>query len=214
MIFPLRDRARPRSPAYVTLALVLLNAVAFWAEARLLHSGGEPALLPYTLVPRALIRLQWDAGLGGLFPHMFLHGGLMHLVGNLWFLWAFGGPAEGRLGHAGLLGIYVLGGVAGALLQVAAEPSSGVPLVGASGAISGVMGAFLWEMGRRNLPLLVVVWRVEVRAWVFVLGWAGMQVVDAFSSLGRPAGEGGVAFFAHVGGFAVGLCATAVAGKR
>lgn len=210
MFLPLRDKAAPRATAWTCGVLILLNVVAFVLELR----GGTAWVTRLALTPQQLTSSPAGPALVTLVTHMFLHGGLLHLVGNMWFLHVFGGPAEARLGHGGFLFTYLLSGLGGALLHVVAQPHSPVPLVGASGAISGVMGAFLWEMGGSRMGLLMLFWRVEVRAWWFVLAWVASQTYDAFGSLSSSGKGEGVAFWAHVGGFVVGLCATAVKGRR
>ncbi len=214
MLLPLRDTPQRRGVAYVTGLLILLNLAAFVVEVTGLSRHGEQFVTRWALTPQAALHPTSAAMVAPWVTHMFLHGGLGHLFGNMWFLWAFGGPAEHRLGHRGLLGTYVLSGLGGALLHVLSAPGSATPLLGASGAISGVMGAFLWELGGGRLPLLVFVWRVHVRAWVPVAGWVVLQAVEAFASLEHGAQAAGTAFWAHLGGFVVGLCATAVKARR
>ncbi len=152
--------------------------------------------------PCRLGGLTWPA----LFTSMFLHGNWMHLIGNLWFLWIFGNNVEDSMGHGRFLVFYLLAGVVAAGSHVAADPSSSLPMVGASGAISAIMGAYLVLYPRARVHtlffLIVLIRVVPLPAWFFLGYWFLLQV--AFSSLQGP-GEGGVAVFAHIGGFVAGL---------
>jgi membrane associated rhomboid family serine protease len=138
---------------------------------------------------------------------MFLHGGWFHLIGNMWFLWIFGNNVEDSMGHARFVVFYLLCGLAAAALQVATQPSSIVPMVGASGAIGGVMGAYVMLYPRVRVHMFVFlgfyVTTIAVPA-IFMLGyWFLVQLIGGASTFGREEG-GGVAFWAHVGGFAAG----------
>jgi membrane associated rhomboid family serine protease len=208
----------------VTHGLIALN-VAAWALVQ--GFGTEPALARSVcdlgLVPGELLDLvppgssvpltehyrcavdpnpSWIT----VITHMFLHGGWLHLIGNMWFLWIFGNNVEDSMGHRRFALFYLLCGLAAAALQVAFSPSSAVPMVGASGAIGGVMGAYVVLYPRVRVDLLVVlgfyVTTVTVPA-LFMLGyWLLLQLVGGAVSLGAEGG--GVAFWAHVGGFAAG----------
>ena len=146
--------------------------------------------------------LTWQAVL----TSMFLHGGWMHLIGNMWFLWIFGNNVEDSMGHTRFALFYLLTGAAATLVHVATDPSSSVPTIGASGAISGIMGAYLVVYPRvRVQTLFIIVLFVRVfplPAWVMLGYWFVIQVV---SSAMTPAGGGGVAFGAHIGGFVAGV---------
>jgi membrane associated rhomboid family serine protease len=138
---------------------------------------------------------------------MFLHGGWMHILGNLWFLWIFGNNVEDSMGHARFFVFYLLCGIAAAAAQIASDPSSGLPMVGASGAIGGVMGAYVLLYPRVHVHLLIVlgfyVTTVAVPAFLMLGYWFAMQLLGGFASVGAEGG--GVAFWAHVGGFAAGV---------
>jgi membrane associated rhomboid family serine protease len=162
------------------------------------------ALVPAELVAHPL------ASLPALVGHMFLHGSLGHVAGNMLFLWIFGDNVEDALGHARYAAFYFACGLAAALAQVAASPHATVPMVGASGAISGVLAAYALLYPRspiaviNPIPLMWLFWGLFLwlPAWFVILEWFGANLWDAFHS---PRGEGGVAFFAHVGGFVAGL---------
>lgn len=147
---------------------------------------------------------------------MFLHGDWLHLLGNLWFLWLFGDNVEDELGHLGFLVFYVACGIAAALAQLAIDPGAGVPMVGASGAISGVMGAYIVRFPYapvRVLAILIVfLTTFRVPAFVVLGYWFLLQVLGALPQLGGT--TAGVAFWAHVGGFVAGLVIALAAGAR
>jgi membrane associated rhomboid family serine protease len=142
-----------------------------------------------------------------LFTSMFLHGSWMHLIGNMWFLWLFGNNIEDSMTRPRFVVFYLVCGIAAALLQVVAKPASPIPMVGASGAISGVMGAYLILYPRVRVytfvPLGFFMTTMAVPAWAMLLYWAFLQIVGGLSSASTTGG--GVAFWAHVGGFLAGI---------
>jgi len=146
---------------------------------------------------------------------MFLHGSLFHLLSNLWFLWIFADNVEGRLGHIEFAVFYLVTGLAAGVTHVALAPDSPVPCVGASGAISGVLGAYLFHFPRARVltlvPLGFFLQVLEVPALLFLLIWFGIQVFSVLGSSGRASG---VAWWAHIGGFVAGLALAALWGKR
>jgi membrane associated rhomboid family serine protease len=140
---------------------------------------------------------------------MFLHGSWMHLLGNMWFLWLFGNNIEDSMTHGRFIAFYLLCGTAAALLQVVTNPASIVPMVGASGAISGVMGAYLVLYPHVRVftlvPLGFILTRMALPAWVMLLYWAFLQLASGVTTMGGESGTGGVAFWAHIGGFVAGV---------
>lgn len=169
-----------------------------------LGSTGPAALQPGSgQGPCGLGGLTWEA----LFTSMFLHGGWLHLVGNLWFLWIFGNNVEDSMGHGRFLLFYLLTGLVAGISHVISAPDSVLPMVGASGAISAIMGAYLVLYPRarvHTLFIIIVFIRVfPLPAWFFLLYWFFLQV--ASSTIQMPGGGGGVAFWAHIGGFLAGL---------
>ena len=217
-MLPLRDARPPRRTPIVTLAIMLVCTVAFSYELFVLVQGGEEALNAfleeYGLVAANLVE-AWSGGnvasmaTLGLFTHMLLHGSWLHLFGNLLFLWIFGPNVEDRLGRLTFLVVYVVGGLAAALLQVAVDPTGDLPMVGASGAISAVLGAYLVLFpGARIQSLVFLVFFYELIAVpsVIVLGfWFLLQLIDGVASLGlTDESAGGIAFWAHIGGFLAG----------
>ena len=137
---------------------------------------------------------------------MFLHGGWMHLIGNMWFLWLFGNNVEDSMGHLRFIAFYLLTGLAAALGQVIVSPDSIVPMVGASGAISGVMGAYLVLYPRVKVytlvPIFIFFTSIALPAWAMLGYWFVLQLLSGFFS---PGDMGGVAFWAHIGGFIAGV---------
>jgi membrane associated rhomboid family serine protease len=226
-VIPLRDAIPTRRTPVVTILLIVANVVAFAYRLGVESSEGEPGIeelfFTYGLVPAELLA-DWGAGrqLGGealaVFTSMFLHVNLIHIGGNMLYLWIFGNNIEDRLGRAWFIAFYFLGGVAAAAAQVAIDPASEVPMVGASGAVSAVLGAYLVLFpGAKVLSLVFLGFfyqLINVPA-IIVLGlWFVLQLIDGIGSLGLAGAEGGVAFFAHIGGFvagvAMGLLARAV----
>ena len=202
----------------MTLALVVACFAAFAWELGLLASGGDPALDPFItrwgVVP-ADLTAAWGRGdylsieTATLVSSQFLHGGWFHLLGNMLYLWIFGNNVEDRFGRLGFLGFYLLGGALAGLSQVATDPTSTVPTIGASGAIAATLGAYFVLFPRARVTSLVFLGffyqLIDVPA-VIVLGfWFVLQLIEGLTSLGAvQTGGGGVAFFAHIGGFVVG----------
>lgn len=206
-MFPIRDHNPSGQRAFVTLGLIAANVLIFLATwPGLADSAAQGSFFAtWGLVPaRAL-----EGGGAGLFTSMFLHGGWMHLAGNMLFLWIFGDNLEEAFGRARFLGFYLLSGLAAALAQIAADPASQVPMVGASGAIAGVMGGYLLLFPKARIDVLfifVVFFRIfAIPAWIVLGVWIGLQL---WSGASTPTSGGGVAYWAHVGGFAGGLALT------
>jgi membrane associated rhomboid family serine protease len=218
-VIPLRDANPTRRRPVVTLSILALCGLAFAWELATLVDGGERALsellTDHGVVPAelssALSRLDLaSAPMVDVVTSMFLHAGWIHLLGNLLYLWIFGNNVEDRLGRVRFAAFYLLGGVTAVLAQVFIDPTSEVPLIGASGAISAALGAYLvlYPTARiQSLVFLGFFYQLIAVPAVVVLGfWFVLQVVDGIASLGvSTAIEGGVAFFAHIGGFLLGI---------
>lgn len=206
-MFPIRDHNPSDRVPYVTFTLIAANIVIFLTYAGML--GDERALYTFFwnwgLVPARILQGE---GYIGLLTTMFLHGGFLHLGGNMLFLWVFGDNLEDRLGHLGFLAFYLVCGLGGSLLEIAAAPGSMAPVVGASGAIAGVMGGYLLMFPKARvdvLVIIVIIFRIfPLPAWLVLGVWFALQFFGGLSSVGI---DGGVAYWAHVGGFAVGLVA-------
>jgi membrane associated rhomboid family serine protease len=217
-VIPLRDKNPTRRTPIVTWALIGGCLVAFAIELSVTAAGGDAALegffREWGAVPRDITGAiesgdYLSQAILGMFTSMFLHGGWLHLLGNMLFLWIFGNNVEDRLGSIAFLLFYLVGGVAAALTQVVIGPQSTIPLVGASGAIAAALGAYIVLFpGARILSLVFLGFfyqLIEVPA-IIVLGfWFGLQLLSGFASFGAETAEGGVAFFAHIGGFVFGL---------
>jgi len=221
-VIPLADSRRRRRTPWATWSLALLCAGAFAGELAL---GAElsPFLARWAFAPRSLSSVAGiaDAARVGtsLVVSLFLHASLLHLGGNLAFLLVFGDDVEDELGAARFLGLFLGSGVLASLAHWALEPRSEVPLVGASGAIAGLLAVFLVLHPRARLqgvlPVGCLVLPARTRAWLFVPLWFLIQLVAAFLELGRiGAPHGGVAWYAHVAGFAAGPLLLAALGRR
>jgi membrane associated rhomboid family serine protease len=224
-MFPIRDENPHFLTPLVSHGLVVAN-VLVWALLQGLGSDPQLAisicqlgLIPGELLQRLPPGSSFPLGEGHAcviqptpnwitpVSSMFMHGGWMHLIGNMWFLWIFGNNVEDAMGHARFLVFYLLCGLAAAALQIFSQPDSGIPMVGASGAIGGVMGGYVVLYPRVRVHMAVMfgfyLRTIAVPA-AFMLGyWFLLQLLGGAVSLGRH-GEGGVAFWAHVGGFAAG----------
>jgi membrane associated rhomboid family serine protease len=215
-MFPLRDSIPSARPPVVNVVLIAACVVAFFYEL-MLGRYLEPFLRAYAFVPLRLFHpAAFDVGLGfNLFTivfSMFLHGGWLHLIGNMWFLWVFGDNVEDALGHGRFLLFYLFCGFAAALAQALMDPFSKVPMIGASGAIAGVLGAyFVWFPWSRVKTLVFLgffVTMTELPAPIFLVLWFAIQFFSGTLSLAAAgAAAGGVAWFAHVGGFLAGAVA-------
>jgi membrane associated rhomboid family serine protease len=203
-MFPVSDVIPSRTVPFVTVGLIVVNALVFLYQITLGPAELRLFVASYALVPAWF---WWPS----LVTSQFLHGGWMHIIFNMLYLWIFGDNVEDRLGHGRYLVFYLFAGAAAAMLQVLFQPYSLVPMVGASGAIAGVMGAYfvLYPQSRVLTAIFVFLFfdLVEIPA-VFFLGiWFLMQLLSGVGSLGSNANSGGVAFWAHVGGFVIGAAA-------
>ena len=203
-MIPLRDVIPSRTTPYVTFALIGLNTLVFMYQFSL-GEAIEEFILYFGLIPAAF---SWVAVL----TSMFLHGGLLHFGGNMLYLWIFGDNVEDRMGHGRFLVFYLLCGTAAALAQTIVNPDSVVPMVGASGAIAGVMGAYFVLYPRSRivtlLPLFFFFQIVEVPAIFFLGFWFLLQLLSGVGSMATATGSeaaGGIAFWAHAAGFLAGL---------
>jgi membrane associated rhomboid family serine protease len=210
-MFPLRDTQPSYSKPVITVLLIVVNILVFLFEFSLDPESQNLFVDYYALVPDHF-------QLSHLFTSMFLHSGWLHVLGKMWFLWIFGDNIEDILGHGKYLLFYLCCGVAAGLAQVAVNPDSHVPMVGASGAIAGVMGAYMVKFPQSRILTLFTLlffWVTEVPAWLMLIYWFGLQFLSGVGSLGSSqASQGGVAFFAHIGGFVAGIVLVNVMGPR
>jgi membrane associated rhomboid family serine protease len=212
-MIPLRDVIPSRTTPYVTVTIILLNALAWFFEL-----GLPRDVLPAFLQTYGIVPARFHAS--SLVTSMFLHGSWTHVIGNMWYLWIFGDNVEDRFGHGRYVLFYLLCGTVAGIGQIFMEPTSVLPTIGASGAIAGVMGAYfvLYPQSRvLTLIPLIIFWEVVELPAIFLLGfWFLMQLVNAgaIAATAGTAGGGGVAFAAHVAGFLVGVGSVFVFKRR
>jgi membrane associated rhomboid family serine protease len=203
-MIPLRSSERVYTPPTVTLILILINVLVFVYELTLSRYGLNRFIATYGIVPD---RFHWSQ----LLTSMFIHGGFMHILGNMWFLWVFGRGIEDLIGHGRFLVFYLACGVAAGLIQMMVNYSSPIPTVGASGAIAGVMGGYLVKFPRARVVTLIFIFifitTVDLPAFVLLLYWFAIQFFSGFGSIAdSQSWQGGdVAYFAHIGGFLAGM---------
>jgi len=214
-VFPIRDSNPSSTFPFVTIALILVNAAAWFYELSLSDRALTGVFQGFGIVPAqygvgspvgALFAILFDPL--PFFSSMFLHGGWMHVIGNLWILWIFGDNVEDKMGHGRFLCFYLLCGVLAGGAHVAMNPLSPVPTIGASGAISGVMGAYMMLFPRAKvltlIPIFVVLLFRQLPAVVYLFLWFLFQFFQGSASHASGVGGGGVAFWAHIGGFVAG----------
>ncbi len=224
-MFPLRDENPLQRTPYATIALIAINAFVWivvqglGSETALLESFCRHALIPADLLanvlpgtnapfgPGVVCQLDGTPDYTTLVKSMFMHGGWLHILGNMWFLWVFGDNIEDSMGPTRFVAFYLLCGLAAAAAQIVTDTQSMIPMVGASGAIGGVMGAYALLFPRNRIHTLIFlgffITTVAVPA-VFMLGyWFLLQLVQGVPALGSSGG--GVAFWAHIGGFVAGV---------
>ena len=200
-MFPISDVIPSRTTPFVTVALIVVNTLAFLFELQLTDRQLQVFVQSYGVVPAFF---SWPTVL----TSMFLHGGWLHFGGNMLYLWIFGDNVEDRLGHGPYLLFYLMCGALAAVGQTVANPHSLVPMIGASGAIAGVMGAYFVLYPHSRVLTAVFIFffldLVEIPALFFLGIWFLMQLFSGVGSIGAGAADGGVAFWAHVAGFAFG----------
>lgn len=207
-MFPIRDHNPSLRRPYVTIAIILLNIAVYLATPP--QSGNGAALFAfyraYALIPAAVGNGSHPLA---LITYAFLHGGLWHLFGNMLFLWVFGDNLEDQMGHVGYAIFYLLAAAGAGLVQVYADPGSGAPLIGASGAVAGVMGGYLLLFPSARVDVFfffVIFFKIfPIPAWVVLGVWFALQLFNGASTV---TADGGVAYWAHVGGFTLGLLMT------
>lgn len=224
-MFPLRDENPTVLTPFVTLAIIFVN-IAVWVAVQ--GAGMSPDILAASVCHYGAIPAEITGSTGGspgvtldtrlppcmfggltleaILTSMFLHGGWLHLLGNMWFLWLFGNNIEDSMGHLRFLLFYLIAGVIATVAHVLSAPASPIPTVGASGAISGAMGAYLILYPRVRVYTLfffvIFVRIIPIPAWFILLYWFALQLLSGYST---PAAGAGVAFWAHVGGFVTGV---------
>jgi membrane associated rhomboid family serine protease len=202
-MIPLRSTERVYAPAVITGILIAINTIVFLYEETLSQAGLERVVMDWGIVPDRL-------HLASLFTSMFLHGGWLHLIGNMLYLWVFGRNIEDLIGSGRFLLFYILCGLASAVVHIIFNAYSPVPTIGASGAIAGVMGAYLVKFPRSRIITLVLFFffftTLDIPAALLLVFWFAMQFFSGFGSIGSADYTGGgTAWFAHIGGFLAGM---------
>ena len=211
-IFPQRDESRPLSRFPIALVLIVAaNIIVFLVELSL----GDNFILRYSLKPAEIVHGQH---LETLFTSMFMHANFVHIFGNMLYLWVFGDELEANyLGPIRFVVFYFICGLAASALQISVNPTSTEPNLGASGAIAGVLGAFLVVFPRDRILLYIFpFWHVSITAVILIGFWFAMQLISGVGSITSAAQSGGVAYFAHIGGFIAGVLLVRIfgAGQR
>jgi membrane associated rhomboid family serine protease len=209
-MFPIGDDdSARRTVPVVTYALIALNVLVFFLEL----NGGEPFIVQWSVVPRRLTQNP-SGDFITVFTSMFMHGGWLHLGGNMLYLWIFGDNIEDRFGHAKFALFYLLCGIAATVAQVAVSMGSNVPNLGASGAIAGILAAYLILFPRGQVRVLMGRGVVPMPALIVIGLWIVLQFISGIGSITQSAETGGVAYMAHIGGFVAGLALTFLFGGR
>jgi len=213
-VFPLYDNIKSSKTPIITRLLIGLNVLVFLYEIKLGPQALHRLTMTYGLVPRYFMDSAIRARMGiyawrPLFTFMFLHGGWLHILSNMWYLWVFGDNVEDRLGHFRFAVFYLLCGALSGVIQAAIMSHEPIPCIGASGAVAGVLGAYLISFPRARVKTLVPIFffitLLDLPA-VFVLGlWFVTQIFNGTATLGAPVQSGGVAYWAHIGGFVAGM---------
>ena len=211
-MIPIKVTQPSYSRPVVTVVLIVINLLVYVYEFWL--QMVDPYALNDFIAHYALRPAYFHPA--NLVTSMFLHGGWMHVLGNMLFLWVFGDNVEDILGHWKYLTFYMLCGIAAGIAQLLMDPASRVPMLGASGAIAGVMGAYLAKFPRSRVVMLtwfLFIFTFDLPAWVMLIYWFALQLFGGFGSV-QAATQGGTAFFAHVGGFIVGIALIYAMGTR
>ena len=206
-MFPISDVIPSRTTPYVTIGIIALNALAFLYQLQLGSRDLRLFMLAFGVVPAAF---TWMTVL----TSMFLHSGWMHVLGNMLYLWIFGDNVEDRFGHAKFAFFYLLCGIAATFAQVLVNAGSNVPNLGASGAIAGVLAAYIILFPRGQVKVLMGRGVVPMPALVVIGLWIVLQFISGIGSISQTAETGGVAYMAHIGGFVAGLVLTFLFGGR
>lgn len=210
MFLPLKDDNPTNTFPFVTVGLILANCFVFYHQLTLSLPAGQKFVFQWGAIPYQIVHGEVLYGPGlfppvlTLFSSMFLHGGFLHLIGNMLYLWIFGNNIEDTLGHFRFLIFYLLVGLSAALIQVFSDPQSTTPMIGASGAVAGILGAYLLLFPQARILTLMFIFifirMIRIPALIVLGFWFLVQLLSITSGY-----ETGVAFFAHIGGFVAGL---------
>ena len=206
-MIPLKDNVPTRTFPIITITIVLVNILVFLRSLMLTDGLGRHVVQAYALIPKELLVAATVSpyllpyNILTIFTSMFLHGGILHLGGNMLYLWIFGNNVEDAVGHSRFILFYLFSGVAAALVQCSVDPGSTVPMIGASGAVSGILGAYLLLYPRAKVKTLIFIFvfitTIDIPAMVLLSLWFFVQIIFSHGQ--------GVAWFAHIGGFLFGL---------
>jgi len=212
-VIPLKDKNPSRTFPFVNYLLIAVNVIVFFYELSLGDKHLDEFIVKYGLISHRYFyfvehQTHHVTRYVPFFSSMFLHGGWMHIIGNMWFLFIFGDNVEDRLGHRNYFAFYILSGLAAAIVQLLSSTASNVPTIGASGAISGVLGAYLVMFPRAKIVTLLPIFFffdiIDISAFLFIGFWFIMQFVSGLQTLGIDT-SGGIAWWAHIGGFVAGI---------
>ena len=203
-MIPIRSTERTYSKATVVVSLIAINMLIFLYQQTMDESSERVFVQHWGIVPDSISQHLFT-----LVTSMFVHGGWLHVLGNMLYLWVFGKAVEDLIGSGPFLGLYLCCGLAAGVLQVVTNAFSSLPTIGASGAIAGVMGAYMIKFSRSRIVTLVFIviffTTVEIPAWVMLIWWFFIQLFNGVGSLAATNYSGGTAWFAHVGGFVAGM---------
>lgn len=218
-MIPLKDSPKSRTFPYVNVALILLNIYVFFQQLTLTDAELQKFVITNGLIPANLVETlgagNYIAALGPLIAYQFMHGGWLHIGSNMLYLWVFGDNVEDRMGHGKYLIFYLLVGIFSGLAQTIFSPGSTVPIIGASGAVAGVLGAYLISCPRARvlalIPIFVIFTLAELPAVLFLGFWFLLQLFQGIASIGVDVS---IAWWAHIGGFVAGMLLVNLFGKK
>lgn len=219
-MIPLKDTPKTRTFPYVNVSIIIINIIVFMRQLAMTNPDLHSFVFSYGLIPQAvtgaLSQGNISAVVSPLITYQFMHGGWLHIGSNMLYLWVFGDNIEDRVGHGKYLLFYLLVGSLAGFAQIAIEPGSMVPIIGASGAVAGVLGAYLISCPRARvlalIPLFVIFTLAEIPAVIFLGFWFILQIFSGIASIGAAGVS--VAFWAHIGGFVAGLVLVSLFGKK
>lgn len=224
MLFPIYDENPTNSVPWVTLLLIIVNILVFLYELSLQSAGNlqffmqTAALVPYEITHAVkLVPNVPNIGILAIFTSIFMHAGWLHIIGNMWYLWIFGNNVEDTLGHINYLFFYLLCGAGGAIAHIISQPNSQIPTLGASGAIAGVLAAYLFLFPHAKIltviPIFFFIQLIDIPAILLIGIWFAIQLISGVGSLSAQS-SGGVAWFAHIGGFVTGFILVFILPKK
>ncbi|MGO9379773.1 MAG: rhomboid family intramembrane serine protease [Dissulfurispiraceae bacterium] len=214
-MFPIKDTVPNRTLPIATWLIIALSGIVFYFEIKLPSKSLEHLIKLLGIVPAEFTRPYYGTHSRPFIDYlafvttMFLHGGWLHILGNMWFLHIFGSKVEDVMGHYRFLAFYLLSGIIASVVYIYVSPRSPMPVIGASGAIAGVMGAYYVTFPRARIltfiPIIIIPWLIELPAFLFLGWWFLLQLFSGTVTLVRLAADGGIAWWVHIGGFIAGV---------